>query len=87
MISPRLRFIPACAGNSVSEASQLMRSSVHPRVCGEQFPHRFLQGWFGSSPRVRGTVESPSTKTRDIVEEVGKGSSPRVRGTDYLLCH
>ena len=50
------RFIPACAGNSVSPLASQGSPSVHPRVCGEQFaastPFQ-LPG--GSSPRVRGT--------------------------------
>ena len=50
------RFIPACAGNSVQQASKRLLLRVHPRVCGElrriggvNAPVR------GSSPRVRGT--------------------------------
>ncbi len=30
------RFIPACAGNRISEPRRGEASSVHPRVCGEQ---------------------------------------------------
>ena len=30
------RFIPACAGNSVTKNGYQSKSSVHPRVCGEQ---------------------------------------------------
>ena len=54
-----VRFIPACAGNRDQIGSLMCRSAVHPRVCGEQNrttqrPHQHA----GSSPRVRGTVES-----------------------------
>ena len=52
-----LRFIPACAGNSCLEALRSSALSVHPRVCGEQPVRRHLPPrWYGSSPRVRGTV-------------------------------
>ena len=34
----RLRFIPACAGNSPSRSTPWRRRSVHPRVCGELRP-------------------------------------------------
>ena len=33
-----LRFIPACAGNSLSSSDSSAQSVVHPRVCGEQIP-------------------------------------------------
>ena len=53
---PRVRFIPACAGNSGRGCRVAARDTVHPRVCGE------LRVCFGkpiastgSSPRVRGT--------------------------------
>ena len=51
------RFIPACAGNRLSQRLLLPRWPVHPRVCGEQPFQRPLNGFHnGSSPRVRGTV-------------------------------
>ena len=31
-----LRFIPACAGNSLDPIVNIGSASVHPRVCGEQ---------------------------------------------------
>ena len=50
------RFIPACAGNTLTPNILLPLSSVHPRVCGE---HAGRAGCsirtVGSSPRVRGT--------------------------------
>ena len=39
------RFIPACAGNSLSTTGPRVPTPVHPRVCGEQG---------GVLPRVRG---------------------------------
>ena len=57
------RFIPACAGNSISAALSAISLPVHPRVCGEQF---FLSSHsrrsIGSSPRVRGTVCSSTSR-------------------------
>ena len=51
-----LRFIPACAGNAASCVVMWLRSSVHPRVCGERTnPCAVVQCSCGSSPRVRGT--------------------------------
>ena len=53
----RLRFIPACAGNSLDEVSTTTAPAVHPRVCGEQIAIGIRQGIeAGSSPRVRGTA-------------------------------
>ena len=52
-----LRFIPACAGNSQAAYPSRCWLSVHPRVCGEQWPFRpshYPRN--GSSPRVRGTA-------------------------------
>ena len=55
-ILDRLRFIPACAGNTVTLCTSQVLTSVHPRVCGE---HTKLgaknEEITGSSPRVRGT--------------------------------
>ena len=51
------RFIPARAGNSVSQVSYVDLSAVHPRACGEQgFCEPVVEIADGSSPRVRGTV-------------------------------
>ena len=56
-VSQRIRFIPACAGNSVLLSFFLLSQSVHPRVCGEQQAISVLsQVITGSSPRVRGTA-------------------------------
>ncbi len=54
---PAGRFIPACAGNSFIFLPRSSFSSVHPRVCGEQWLDGYFVHWStGSSPRVRGTV-------------------------------
>ena len=52
----RLRFIPACAGNSWYCGKRRRRGTVHPRVCGEQtLSAPSIAVSVGSSPRVRGT--------------------------------
>ncbi len=62
----RVRFIPACAGNTQVHRVGWDGLTVHPRVCGE---HPFGAPWYlphhGSSPRVRGTLkQSPPGHTR-----------------------
>ena len=54
------RFIPAWAGNSRMRGPTPPETTVHPRVGGEQHfdaLHELPQ--FGSSPRGRGTVDTP----------------------------
>ena len=54
--SSRLRFIPACAGNTLQAGMRFHPASVHPRVCGERVALGVEQlEARGSSPRVRGT--------------------------------
>ena len=54
-----LRFIPACAGNSLPAILPYSVVSVHPRVCGEQTVRLAQPADFsGSSPRVRGTARA-----------------------------
>ena len=51
-----LRFIPACAGNSVPRVVSWRTLTVHPRVCGELGIYLCGMAYcVGSSPRVRGT--------------------------------
>ena len=51
-----VRFIPACAGNTLRLHRKALRWPVHPRVCGEHVAqHVAEQRSIGSSPRVRGT--------------------------------
>ena len=52
----RVRFIPACAGNTRSGPGEPVPRPVHPRVCGEHRFHQYQSALSpGSSPRVRGT--------------------------------
>ena len=54
------RFIPACAGNRLRATQRCRELPVHPRVCGEQNGTKKETAFVpGSSPRVRGTAESP----------------------------
>ena len=54
----RCRFIPAPAGNRIPPGWSSSLKTVHPRACGEQSAPRAAGcGEFGSSPRLRGTVE------------------------------
>ena len=69
------RFIPACAGNTISSSASIRSITVHPRVRGE---HAFLL-WpdcasSGSSPRARGT------RSRGSAGKCGFAVHPRVRG-------
>ena len=52
-----IRFIPACAGNILRATGYRAAQTVHPRVCGEHIWNASITtGFFGSSPRVRGTL-------------------------------
>ena len=54
------RFIPAPAGNSSKRIGPRRPSTVHPRACGEQVMNtRWPSSTVGSSPRLRGTADSP----------------------------
>ena len=93
------RFIPACAGNSLSLLWMGSWTPVHPRVCGElvrSCPQHENQP--GSSPRVRGTPAraqweryldrfipacAGNSSLRSMRRYAACGSSPRVRGTRY----
>ena len=76
-VEQELRFIPACAGNSVCAAKGAPSKPVHPRVCGELArdgrrlgrDRRFIPACAGNSNHAyaEGTLLN--------------GSSPRVRGT------
>ena len=99
-IRPRVRFIPACAGNRYSSHTVCSFSTVHPRVCGEQKLDNLTEITDrGSSPRVQGTVQiigATSTTSRFIPAcagnrggpKAGKGGSavhPRVCGEQQAL--
>ena len=52
----KIRFIPACAGNTMRMVNMSESSTVHPRVRGEHSPTVQATVYlFGSSPRARGT--------------------------------
>ena len=67
----RGRFIPTCVGNSKSRSHRTCDRSVHPHVCGElgtfQNPGN---PFFGSSPRVWGTLFMFYMKTRKFTSEL-----------------
>ena len=67
VFSETIRFIPACAGNTRGNASDRRSSAVHPRVCGEhaERPRRGRET-AGSSPRVRGTLDSTGSFSLDL---------------------
>ena len=81
--SRRLRFIPACAGNSPPVALVAPNRPVHPRVCGElSAPLHGSASVHGSSPRVRGTqYDSPGEGTGRRFIPACAGNSPRVAGS------
>ena len=87
---PPRRFIPACAGNSRSTSLRMSRTSVHPRVCGEQLAERLPRPCHrGSSPRVRGTavvIGEPAALKRFIPACAGNRSGPR-RGRGHQAVH
>ncbi len=54
-IAMKIRFIPACAGNTLSSLQKLRPLKVHPRMRGEYFQRHFLRRrGKGSSPHARG---------------------------------
>ena len=54
----RMRFIPACAGNSCRPCRLRHDDAVHPRVCGEQDSDTRLQSICAVHPRVCGEQRS-----------------------------
>ncbi len=93
-----MRFIPACAGNTLEPDGRQFRESVHPRVCGEHTINaRFFSGPSGSSPRVRGThfderrrlmqwrfIPACAGNTHEIrASRVPQSVHPRVCGEHY----
>ena len=97
----RVRFIPACAGNSASSAPPATSAPVHPRVCGELLGYlsiapdqtRFIPACAGNSFAGRGAAWAVPVHPRVCGELVAltssssadAGSSPRVRGTRSVL--
>ncbi len=96
----RPRFIPAHAGNTSPPRTDLPRSPVHPRACGEHKSNVVGHtGIAGSSPRMRGTLPFilgrcgiSSVHPRACGEHLlvydelldRGGSSPRMRGTQEV---
>ena len=65
--SPKIRFIPACAGNAGSGVSSSSVSPVHPRMRGERSAGgRPAWACLGSSPHARGTPERPDPHHRRL---------------------
>ncbi len=75
------RFIPACAGNVITEARVWVYQTVHPRVCGKRHAAMTTKSaQNGSSPRVRETCYCIQT------EAVGCSVHPRVCGKRETFC-
>ncbi len=92
---PKWRFIPACAGSRSMIQPSLSRSSVHPRVRGEQTEIRAcIKNNGGSSPRARGAgvmirgcdirhrfiPACAGSRTKPLTKITGTTVHPRVRG-------
>ncbi len=61
------RFIPACAGNSLTYQTCRQPRAVHPRVRGEQLADTSgTLNTTGSSPRARGTVRISQNKVMPL---------------------
>ena len=59
----RIWITPACAGNSHGDGRKNPGTKDHPRVCGEQaWAALAWRDWWGSPPRVRGTVGESKEK-------------------------
>ena len=75
-----VRFIPACAGNATSQHRSCISGSVHPRVCGERLRiQRRNSLAYGSSPRVRGTLEA------DMMQPIGMRFIPACAGNAWII--
>ena len=95
------RFIPACAGNSVSRSRVKSATTVHPRMRGEQRARwRQYISTVGSSPHARGTAVSGhavADVARFIPACAGNSHAmrflptnpavhPRMRGEQKIIC-
>ena len=84
-VPPRPRFIPACAGNRVWQSQRIETETVHPRVCGEQLNRQYKgPGRDGSSPRVRGTVNTGGHR-QELRRFIPACAGNRVRKSDTCL--
>ncbi len=79
------RFIPTPVGNTVSDLRSVGVKPVHPHACGEHFfPFFDLYYFFGSSPRLWGTLHCapyPVTVGRFIPTPVGNTPLPWPRSS------
>ena len=77
------RFIPTCVGNSVGVYLLVSLFPVHPHVCGELISRvRGSRSWFGSSPRVWGTLFMFYMKTRKPTSKSGSAAIFYMRRLD-----
>ena len=54
-----MRFIPACAGNTLRSPSICRPSTVHPRLCGEHSSHNVSKNKDFRDQRKRTSFSSP----------------------------
>ena len=66
-VVPRLRSIPACAGEPARLRAVAGQPQVYPRVCGGTCPAMLVPAYFsGLSPRVRGNLDAGLRRRRGI---------------------
>ena len=85
-----LRFIPACAGNSLQTILISLVRSVHPRLRGELFPfHSATYVQPGSSPLARGTrpQKGPSVEVSRFIPACAGNSQERYAEYRYKPVH
>ena len=62
-----IRFIPTGVGNAIKEYKKDFINAVHPHGCGERVGVVFfIQQFYGSSPRVWGTLSLVAFDSRDL---------------------
>ncbi len=77
IVAISLRFIPACAGNTISADKKFYFITVHPRMRGEHAFHSFLVIHFlRFIPACAG-----NTIAVQFIRHFNSGSSPHARGT------
>ncbi len=81
------RFIPACAGNSMTRVVRKTLDAVHPRVRGEQSTFTNIESSSaGSSPRARGTGSTALSRS-PLVRFIPAcaGNRSRIRSAATLM--